>query len=128
MAKFKSYGKDDKGFVEKYRAQILAGSTAGLKMDRKNKPAEDHFKNSEEYKDKMRGCILGGGDLTAQEFNKELYAKLRNGDEKAEEIEVTDDLRSNYVSFLSSGTDKTLTAMEEDYKKQEKAIKKHIEE
>ena len=117
MAKFRSYGKDDKGFIEKYRAQILAGSTAGLKvkgftfttdavtaggawtalkgcepvkkaeavlsMSRSNKPDEKHFKDSEEYKDKMRGCILGKGDLTAQEFNKELYAKLRNGEEKA---------------------------------------------
>lgn len=161
MAKFKSYGKDDKGFVEKYRAQILAGSTAGLKvkgftfttdavtaggawnalkgcepvkkaeavlsMSRSNKPDEKHFKDSEEYKDKMRGCILGGGDLTAQEFNKELYAKLRNGEEKAEEIEVTDALRSSYVSFLSSGTDKTLTTMEDDYKNQEKSIKQLIE-
>lgn len=153
-AKFQSFGGDDKKFINRYKKQILMGSAKGLEVKGYNFTtdaltvsdavakglnteaakaakavmggATDTKVNKDDFEDKMRGAILGKGELDASEFSKELKAVYRSGEDSPETLENIN--KGELVAFLSSGTDKSIKAIKDDLKTQEKeynnAIKK----
>lgn len=153
-AKFQSFGGDDKKFVNRYKKQILMGSTKGLEVkgykfttdaltvsDAVAKGlnteaakaaksvmggATDTKVNKDDFEDKMRGAILGKGELDASEFSKELKAVYRSGEDSPETLENIN--KGELIAFLSSGTDKSIKTIKDDLKTQEReynnAIKK----
>lgn len=153
-AKFQSFGGDDKKFINRYKKQILMGSTKGLEVKGYNfttdaltvsdavskglstdaaKAAKDVMGgatgtkvNKDDFEDKMRGAILGKGSLDASEFSKELKAVYRSGEDSPQTLENIN--KGEIVAFLSSGTDKSIKAIKADLTTQEKeynnAIKK----
>lgn len=153
-AKFQSFGGDDKKFINRYKKQILMGSTKGLEVKGYNFTtdaltvsdavskglnteaakaakavmggATDTKVNKDDFEDKMRGAILGKGSLDASEFSKELKAVYRSGEDSPQTLENIN--KGEIVAFLSSGTDKSIKAIKADLTTQEKeynnAIKK----
>lgn len=154
-SKFQSFGGDDKKFVDRYKKQILMGSAKGLEVKGYNFTTDaltaggayvdaltkteagraalsvfqgktDAKVNKDDFEDKMRGSILGKGDLDASEFSKELKAAFRDGEDKPITLENIN--KGDIVAFLSSGTDKAIKAIKADLTTQEKEYNKAIKQ
>jgi len=153
FAMFNGYIKSDEAFLKKYKRDLMMAETAGFKYKgfkynldavtiakangnidipvsatiKLNEPAIDteldKAKDKVDSVEKMRGQVFGGGKLTATEFNKELYSKLRSGEDSKKEIEGVN--ISDQISIIS-GTKDGKKKAEEAYKQLETAIKEDI--
>lgn len=153
FAMFDSYVKNDKDFVNKYKKDIVSANTKGFKykgfnftLDAVdvNKAAgkidgmlpngtptdkgalEDFVKKFEdrvELVEKMRGAAIGESSLEAAEFTKELFAKLRSGEDTKEEL---DNVSAHDQLIAISENSNLKKAAEKQYKDLEKEIKDAI--
>lgn len=58
-----------------------------------------------EFNDKLRASALGeSGEMTASEFQKELYQKFRSGESKPETLEDNDIKKGEMIQFLSNSS------------------------
>lgn len=150
FAMFDSYVKNDKEFVNKYKKDIVTANTKGFKYKGFNftldavdveKSAtkidgmlpnatpsekarlEDFVKKYEdrvELVEKMRGAAIGESSLEAAEFTKELFAKLRSGEDTKEELDNVS-AHDQLIAITENSTLKK--AAEKQYKDLEKEIK-----
>lgn len=100
---------------------IPSGSTSGDITSLQNEIAKSE--NRVELVEKMRGKAIGESSLEAGEFTKELFKKLRSGEDSKEEmdnISVTDQL------IAISENSALKKAAEKQFKDLEKAIKEAI--
>lgn len=76
-----------------------------------------YFGDSEsEFNDKLRASALGeSGEMTASEFQKELYEKFRGGESKPETLEDSDIKKGEIIQFLGNSS-KTQSTLEKDMK------------
>lgn len=76
--------------------------------------------------DKLRAAALGqSGDLTASEFQKELYEKFRNGESKPEALEENDIKKGEMIQFLGNSS-KVERDLNKDMKDTKTIIDKYI--
>ena len=150
FAMFDTYVKNDKDFVNKYKKDILSANTKGFKYKGFNftldaidvKKAgnkidgllphgtptdkngmEDFIKKFEdrvELVEKMRGAAVGESSLEAAEFTKELFKKLRSGEDTKEEM---DNISAHDQLIAISQNSNLKKAAEQQYKDMEKEIK-----
>lgn len=79
-----------------------------------------------EFNDKLRASALGAsGEMSASEFQKELYEKFRGGESKPIELEDSDIKKGDIVQFLNNSS-KTETTLSKDMKDVKQTIEKLI--
>lgn len=139
LAKMNSFGKDDAKFVNKFKKQILQGSTKGLEIKgfdysidaltasgvwSKIKPSEGDYsgKSDSEISDSLRGKALGKSELSSSEFQEELFMAFRNGEDRADTISENKINKGELIQFLS-GTAAELKSIKKDYSDTEKIVK-----
>lgn len=150
FAMFDSYVKNDKDFVNKYKKDIISANTKGFKYKGFNftldtvdvekaagridgvignmtsldkATAESYVKKYEdrvELMEKIRGAAIGESSLEASEFTKELFAKLRSGEDTKEEL---DNVSAHDQLIAISENSALKKAAEKQYKDLEKEIK-----
>lgn len=150
FAMFDTYVKNDKDFVNKYKKDILSANTKGFKYKGFNftldaidvqkagnkidgllpdgtptdkNGMEDFIKKFEdrvELVEKMRGAAVGESSLEAAEFTKELFKKLRSGEDTKEEM---DNISAHDQLIAISQNSNLKKAAEKQYKDMEKEIK-----
>lgn len=153
FAMFDSYVKNDKDFVNKYKKDILSANTKGFKykgfnftLDAvdvekaatkidsllpnstpSNKAGLEEFVRKHEDRvelvEKMRGAAIGESSLEAAEFTKELFAKLRSGEDTKEEL---DNVSAHDQLIAISENSALKKAAEKQYKDLEKEVKDAI--
>lgn len=147
FAMFDSYVKSDKDFVNKYKKHLLSVNTRDFKykgynftidavsvnkadsaidklipgMD--NKEALLKIEDRAELVEKMRGAAIGESSLEAGEFSKELFKKLRSGEDTKEEL---DNISVTDLLMAISENSNLKKEAEKNFKDIEKSIKEAI--
>lgn len=147
FAMIDKYVKSDKDFVEKYKKHLLSVSTTDFKYkgykftpealelggidDKLGKYIDGLFTKDipgflEKMKDKsdrieeMYGKAIGTSSADRAEFNKEVFSKLRNGEESKQEI---DNVSVSEQLSLILDTNQNTKDAKQAYKEIEKSIK-----
>lgn len=126
-----SYTRNDKTFVNKYKTKISNADTKGFsykgynftisnlvsdaasKLDAEIKKMDPHpsadeskiklCENRIEVSDKLRGSVLGQSECSATDFTKELFKKLRDGEDSKKEL--TNISTDNLIKIISNSAE-----------------------
>ena len=147
FAMFDSYVKNDKDFVSKYKKHLLSVNTRDFKYKGYNftidavsvnkadsainkiipamedKKALLAIEDRAELVEKMRGAAIGESSLEAGEFSKELFKKLRSGEDAKEEL---DNISVTDLLMAISENSNLKKEAEKNFKDIEKSIKEAI--
>ena len=158
FAMFDSYVKNDKDFINKYKKDLVGANTRGFKykgyhftLDAVdvNKAASKiesllpnstptdkngldefikKFEDRAELIEKIRGAVVGESSLEAAEFTKELFKKLRSGEDTKEELDnisVKDQIDAiSANSSLKKAAEKQYSDLEKEIKDVIKSVEK----
>ena len=127
QVKIKEYDENGKDFINAtFDSMNITENNANIKenMDKESIEADIKKVEDSDFSDKMRGKILGASsDLTASEFSKEIFEKLRDGEDTKTEQENV-----NISTFLNDilSTKETKKTADRVFKEINTAIKDKI--
>lgn len=110
FAKMQSFGKDDKAFINKYRKQIMAGSTKDLEIKGyKFTPgnigtADEILKAMQSVSVKIKGLPSGATVDKAFSYSSDHLEQINDNEVTSEDTDILEDLRAKAVGS-SSGLD-----------------------